>query len=400
MGEKDSFHSGIIYYIQNILYLDKMFHVEYFFGVFDPEPVNLSTLTHSKRDILMANKFKSSANLIPIDQAVGTILAHDITEIRPGQFKGAAFKKGRIITEEDLPHLRRVGKEHLFVLHLEPGEIHEDDAAIRLCAALTGPGVVFEPNPSEGKISLRAVHRGLLNVDVEALMAINLVPDICCSSRHNNSVVEKGDIIAAARAIPLVIDEKTLIAGVEVAEKAGGIFSVKPLSQPKTGLIITGNEVYNGLIDDKFAPIIRKKLQSFGCEIIGTSFAPDDKIKIIKEIKNLLQKGAELIMVAGGMSVDPDDITRVAIAEAGAEDVVYGTPVLPGAMFLYGRFGDIPVLGLPACVLFYRATILDLVLPKVLAGEKITRKDLAAMAHGGLCLNCDECRFPVCPFGK
>lgn len=348
----------------------------------------------------MANKFKSSATLIPIDQAVGTILAHDITEIRPGQFKGAAFKKGHVITEEDLPHLRRVGKEHLFVLHLEPGEIHEDDAAIRLCAALTGPGVVFEPNPSEGKISLRAAHRGLLKVDVEALMAINLVPDICCSSRHNNSVVEKGAIIAAARAIPLIIDEKTLVAGVEVAEKAGGIFSVKPLSQPKTGLIITGNEVYNGLIDDKFAPIIRKKLQSFGCEIIGTSFSPDDKIQIIGEIKGLLQKGAELIMVAGGMSVDPDDITRVAIAEAGAEDVVYGTPVLPGAMFLYGCFGDIPVLGLPACVLFYRATILDLVLPKVLAGEKITRKDLAAMAHGGLCLNCDECRFPVCPFGR
>ena len=348
----------------------------------------------------MANKFKSSATPIPIDQAVGTILAHDITEIRPGQFKGAAFKKGHIISEEDLPHLRRVGKEHLFVLHLEPGEVHEDDAAIRLCAALKGPGVIFEPNPSEGKISLRAAHRGLLKVDVDALMEINLVPDLCCSSRHTDSIVEKGDIIAAARAIPLIVDEEILVKGVEVAEKACGIFSVKPLSQPKSGLIITGNEVYSGLIDDKFAPIVRKKLQSFGCEIIGTSFSPDDKTVIIGEIKNLLEKGAELVIVAGGMSVDPDDITRVAIAEAGAEDVVYGTPVLPGAMFLYGRFGDIPVLGLPACVLFHRTTILDLVLPRVLAGEKITRKDFAAMAHGGLCLDCDECRFPVCPFGK
>ena len=348
----------------------------------------------------MASKFKSSATPIPIDQAVGTILAHDITEIRPGQFKGAAFKKGHIISEEDLPHLKRVGKEHLFVLHLEPGEVHEDDAAIRLCAVLTGPGVIFEPNPSEGKISLRAAHRGLLKVDVDALMAINLVPDICCSSRHTNSVVEKGDIIAAARAIPLIIDEKTLVKAVEVAEKAGGLFSVKPLSKPKSGLIITGNEVYGGLIDDKFAPIVRKKLQSFGCEIIGTLFSPDDKTVIIGEIKDLLEKGSELVIVAGGMSVDPDDITRVAIVEAGAEDVVYGTPVLPGAMFLYGRFGDIPVLGLPACVLFHRTTILDLVLPRVLAGEKITRKDFAVMAHGGLCLDCDECRFPVCPFGK
>ncbi|MFH1629991.1 MAG: molybdopterin-binding protein [Pseudomonadota bacterium] len=348
----------------------------------------------------MANKFKSSATLIPLDQAVGTVLAHDITEIRPGQFKGPAFKKGHIITEEDLPHLRRVGKEHLFVLHLVPGEIHEDEAALRLCVALAGSGVVFDPNPSEGKISLKAAFRGLLKVNVEALTRINLVPDICCASRHNNSVVEKGDIIAAARAIPLIIDEKTLVAGVEVAEKAGGIFSVKPLSQPRTGLIITGNEVYNGLIDDKFAPIIRKKLQLFGCEIIGTVFVPDDKIKVIGEIRRLLQDGAELIMVAGGMSVDPDDITRVAIAEAGAEDVVYGTPVLPGAMFLYGRLGDIPVLGLPACVLYYNATILDLILPRVLAGERITRRDVAAMAHGGMCLDCDECRFPVCPFGK
>lgn len=348
----------------------------------------------------MANKFKSSATLIPLDQGVGTILAHDITEIRPGQFKGAAFKKGYIITEEDLPHLRRVGKEHLFVLHLEPGEIHEDDAAVTLCSAFAGSGVVFDPNPSEGKISLKAAFKGLLKVNVAALTKINLVPDICCASKHTNSVVEKGDILAAARAIPLIIDEKTLNSAVEIAEEAGGIFSVKPMSQPKTGLVITGNEVYTGVIDDKFAPILRKKLQAFGCPIIGTAFAPDDKIKIKSKIKEFLQKGVELIMVAGGMSVDPDDITRVAIAEAGAEDVVYGTPVLPGAMFLYGRFGDIPVLGLPACVLYYRATILDLILPKVLAGERVTRKDLAAMAHGGLCLNCDECRFPVCPFGK
>ncbi|MBU0661637.1 molybdopterin-binding protein [Patescibacteria group bacterium] len=348
----------------------------------------------------MSNKYKSSAIPIPIDQAVGTVLAHDITEIRPGQFKGAAFKKGRIITEEDLPHLRRIGKEHLFVLHLEPGEIHEDDAAIKLCMALAGPGVVFDPKPSEGKISLKAACRGLLKVNVDALTEVNLVPDISCSSRHNNTVLEKGDIVATARAIPLIIDEKTLNAAVKIAEDAGGLFSIKPLSQPQVGLIITGNEVHTGLIEDKFAPIIRKKLQRFDCEVKYISFAPDDKIKVIMEIKELLQNGVELIMVTGGMSVDPDDITRMAITEAGASDVVYGTPVLPGAMFLYGRFGNVPVLGLPACVLFYKVTVLDLLLPIVLAGETITRKDLASMAHGGLCCNCDGCRYPLCPFGK
>ena len=348
----------------------------------------------------MSNKYKSSATRISLDQAVGTVLAHDITEIRPGQFKGAAFKKGHIITEADLPHLRRVGKEHFFALHLEPGEVHEDDAAIRLCEAMAGPGIIFDPRPSEGKISLKAAHRGLLKVHIQALMDVNLVPDICCASRHNNTVVEKGEVVAAARAIPLIIEEKTLDAAVKVAEHAGGIFSVKPLSRPETGIVITGNEVYNGIIDDKFAPIIRKKLQFFGCEVIGTLFAPDEKAKIVGAIKELLQKGAKLVLVAGGMSVDPDDITRMAIAEAGAKDVVYGTPVLPGAMFLYGRFGSVPVLGLPACVLFYRATILDLVLPRILAGETMTRNDFTAMAHGGLCLNCDQCRFPACPFGK
>ncbi|MFH1933979.1 MAG: molybdopterin-binding protein [Pseudomonadota bacterium] len=348
----------------------------------------------------MANKFKSSASTIPVDQAVGKVLAHDITEIRPGQFKGVAFRKGHIVREEDIPHLRRLGKEHLFVLHIGPGEIHEDEAAIRLAKALIGQGVVSDSQTSEGKINLKAAHKGLLKVNVQALTELCLIPTICCASRHTNAVVEKGEIVCATRAIPLIIDEMTLSAAVHIAEAAGGIFSVTPLSQPKTGIVITGNEVYSGLINDKFAPILRKKLESFSCQIKGPLFAPDDKAEIVKCIDDLLKRGAEFIMVAGGMSVDPDDISRVAIAEAGAEDVVYGTSVLPGAMFLYGHIGDVPVLGVPACVLFYKATVLDILLPRVLAGEIITRKDLAALAHGGLCLNCEKCHYPVCPFGK
>ena len=348
----------------------------------------------------MGNKFKSSAITIPVDESVGTVLAHDITEIRPGQFKGPAFKKGHIITEEDVPHLKRVGKEHLYVLHLEPGEVHEDDAALRLARPLAGKGVSFDPHPSEGKIQLKAAHRGLLKVDVDALTRINLVPDISCSSRHTNTVVEHGDIIAGVRAIPLIIDEKNVEKAEKIAMETENFFSVKSFLTPNTGLVITGNEVFSGLINDKFAPIIRNKLQAFDCGIMGIAFAPDHRQRIVSEIGKFLQDGAEMIVVAGGMSVDPADITRVAIADAGAEDVVYGTPVLPGAMFLYGRFGDIPVLGLPACVLFYRATVLDLILPRVLAGERITREDLAVMAHGGMCLDCDQCRFPRCSFGK
>jgi hypothetical protein len=348
----------------------------------------------------MPNKYKSSATIIPLDQAIGKVLAHDVTEIRPGQFKGAAFKKGYVVKPEDLPHLRRLGKEHLFVLHIEQGEVHEDDAALRLAEALSGPGVVFQGPPSEGKIALRAGQRGLLKVNVEALVTLGLIPEISCASRHTNTVVERGDIIAAARAVPLIIDEETLDRALEIAQSVGGIFSVKPFLNPPTGIVVTGNEVSQGLIEDKFAPILRKKLQAFDCEVRKIVFAPDDKEKIVKGIKDTLQAGSKLVMVSGGMSVDPDDISRLAISEAGAEDVLYGTPVQPGSMFLYGRIDSVPILGLPACVLFYKATILDLVLPRVLAGEHLTRKEFAAMAHGGLCLGCSECRYPVCPFGK
>jgi hypothetical protein len=348
----------------------------------------------------MPSKYQSSATIIPLNQAIGKVLAHDVTEIRPGQFKGAAFKKGYVVKEEDLPHLRRLGKEHLFVVHVGPGEVHEDDAALRLAEALSGPGVTYQDPPSEGKIVLRASHRGLLKVNVEALVDLGLIPEISCASRHNNTMIEKGEIIAAARAVPLIIDEETLGRAVEVARGAGRIFSVKRLLNPPTGIIITGNEVFQGLIEDKFAPILRKKLQAFDCEVRKILLAPDDKKQIVKGIKDTIQAGSKLVMVSGGMSVDPDDISRLAIAEAGAEDILYGSPVQPGSMFLYGRIGSVPILGLPACILFHKATILDLVLPRVLAGEQLTRRDFAAMAHGGLCLGCIECRYPVCPFGK
>jgi len=348
----------------------------------------------------MPSKHKSAAVIIPLDKAVGHVLAHDITEIRPGQFKGAAFRKGHILREEDLEHLRRLGKEHLFVLHLGPRELHEDQAAARLATALSGPGILLEGTPAEGKITLRSAHRGLLKVRVEALTEFNLVPDITCSTRHNNVLVGEGEVVAGTRAIPLVIDEALVERGEEICRKAGGILSVKALSRPDTGLIVTGNEVFRGRIADQFAPIVKKKMETLGCRLRETIFAPDDRALIAGKIRDLLDQGCELILVAGGMSVDPDDVSRSAIIEAGARDVVYGTPVLPGAMFLYGRIDEIPIMGLPACVLFYRATVFDLILPRVLAGETVTRRDVAAMAHGGLCLNCAECRYPVCPFGK
>ncbi|MGM0663854.1 MAG: molybdopterin-binding protein [Thermodesulfobacteriota bacterium] len=348
----------------------------------------------------MATKHKSSATMITVDEAVGKVLAHDITEIRPGQFKGPAFKKGQVIGQEDVEHLRRLGKEHLYVLELADGDVHEDEAALRLAEALSGPGIRFNDRPAEGKIALLASHRGLLKVNVEALTHFNLVPDVTCSSRHTNTVVEEGATVAATRAIPLIIDSGLVDRAARIARESGGIFSVLETRRPDTGLVITGNEVYSGRIDDKFAPILKKKTGEFGCRLMDIKFVPDNQSRISEAVKEFVEAGAGLVIVAGGMSVDPDDVSRLGIAEAGAEDMVYGTPVLPGAMLLYGRIGQVPVLGVPACVLFYKATVLDLILPRVLAGEAITRQDLAAMAHGGLCLNCESCRYPICPFGK
>jgi len=348
----------------------------------------------------MANKYKSSATIIPVDDAVGTVLAHDITEIRPGEFKGAAFKKGHIVRAEDIPHLRRLGKENLFSIHLDPHELHEDDAILRLVTSFAGEGITIDGTPTEGKVSLRAAHPGLLKVNREALMDLCMIPEICCATRHTDTVVKTGDIVASTRVIPLIIDESIVADAEKAVRHSIPLLSVRPMAEPSVGILVTGNEVFSGRIKDQFAPIVRKKLALFSCTVRDVSYAPDDRKTISRTIRDLLDKNCELILVTGGMSVDPDDITRLAIADAGTTDIVYGTPVLPGAMLLSGRIGPVPVLGLPACILFYETTVFDLILPRVLAGERITRADLAALAHGGLCLNCAHCTYPLCPFGK
>lgn len=337
---------------------------------------------------------------VSLEEAIGHVLPHDITEIRPGEFKGPAFKKGHIIKEEDIPHLRRLGKESIYVLELGPDEVHEDEAAIRLSEVFAGQNIIYDQNPSEGKVSFRAKLRGLFKVDVETLVEVNLLPEMCLSTLHDNTVVKEGQIVASTRVIPLVINRGILERAIQVVKAKQGVFSVLPFRSPFVGIIITGNEVFYGLIEDKFAQVVTKKLKDYDCKIGPVVYCPDDRVKIKEAILSLLDKKVELLLLCGGMSVDPDDVTRLAISDAGARDIVYGTPILPGAMFLYARIGDVPLMGLPACVIYYKATVFDMMLPRVLAGERITRYDLARLAHGGLCLNCKECRYPVCPFGK
>jgi len=348
----------------------------------------------------------ASLRKIPVTKAVGTVLAHDITEVRPGEFKGPAFRKGHVICDGDICHLQRLGKDNLFAMEIPDDQMHENDATVALAQALMGEGVGIQGEPREGKVNIVAATDGLLRVNCEALLAFNMLGDVACATLHDNTVVSKGQVVADTRAIPLIVAKEAVERAAVISETTGKILSVKKLRKPKTGILITGNEVYYGRIKDGFAGIISGKIGAYGGEIAGIRFAPDDVDMITRELQDLIDAGADLLITTGGMSVDPDDVTRFAIRNLGVKDFTYGSAVSPGSMFLSALLESkngnpaIPVLGIPACALHAKTTIFDLVLPRVLAGEKIRRKELAGLGHGGLCLKCESCTYPVCPFGK
>ena len=337
---------------------------------------------------------------IKLKDAVGTQLALDITEIRPGEFKAPAFRKGHTVCNEDLCHLQKLGKNNLYVIELAEDEIHENQAAAILADALSGAGIAWKDEPHEGKINLVAACDGLFKVDTTALAAFNMVDEVMCATLHNHTLVQKGEKVAATRAIPLVMKRVSIERAAAIARQNGAVLAVNALRQAKVGLVITGNEVFHGLIEDRFAPVLSEKVTTLGSKVDGIAFAPDDEELIRQAIVNHLDRGCDLIMLSGGMSVDPDDVTRKGIRMAGATEMNYGSAVLPGAMFLAAYIGEVPLLGVPACGLYHRITVLDLVLPRILAGEHIGKAELAFLGHGGLCKDCEECVYPHCPFGK
>jgi len=337
---------------------------------------------------------------IKLKEAVGTQLAHDMTEVRPGEFKGAAFQKGHTVCNEDLCRLQKMGKNHLYVVDLDEDEIHEDQAATILADALAGDGIIWKDEPREGKIKLHAEKDGLFAVNTAALAAFNIVDEVMCATLHNHTLVKKGELVAATRAIPLIMKRTPIERAAAIARQNGAVLAVNSIRKARVGLVITGNEVYHGLIEDRFAPILTQKVEALGSQVAGVAFAPDDAGLISKAIRSHLDRGCDLLMLSGGMSVDPDDVTRQGIRSAGATEMHYGASMLPGAMFLAAYLDDVPLLGVPACGLFHRITVLDLVLPRILAGEKIGKAELAFLGHGGLCKDCEECVYPHCPFGK
>ena len=337
--------------------------------------------------------------LIKTQDAVGHVLCHDLTQIIKGQYKDARFRKGHVVTEEDIPVLLSMGKENLYVWEMTPGMVHENDAAERLYRICAGAHM-DRSAVKEGKIELTAAQDGLFLVDVERLNAINLLDDIMIATRHSGTAVRAGDKLCGTRVIPLVIEEEKL----QAAEKIAGsqpLLQLLPYRLKTAGVVTTGSEVYKGLIQDTFTPVIVEKLKAYGIEMAEHAVVSDDPEMTVGAIQSMRSAGVDLILCTGGMSVDPDDNTPGAIKKSGANIVTYGAPVLPGAMFLLGYYDDgTPVMGLPGCVMYAGATIFDLVLPYVAAGVPVTKAQIAALGNGGLCLGCKPCHWPNCPFGK
>lgn len=334
---------------------------------------------------------------IPVEQAVGMTLCHDITKMVDG-FKGAAFRRGHVIREEDIEELLNIGKKTVFVWEENAGEIHEEDCALRMAAMAPVQGAHYTA-PSEGKVLLMADTRGMLRVDTELLREINSIGDITISTLPDHYPVESGARLASMRIVPLVTKEEQIIAAERLCAQRK-LLDLRPYAHKKIGVIITGSEVYSGRIKDKFEPVVRRKMESYPAEILGVTICDDDLDMIIHSAKAYLAKGADFLIFTGGMSVDPDDLTPTAIRRLGAQVVSHGVPSQPGNMTLVAYLSDVAILGVPGAAISLPTTIFDVLLPQIFTGDKLTKDDLIRLGDGGLCQMCRACHFPNCTFGR
>lgn len=336
---------------------------------------------------------------ISLHDSIGLALCHDITRIVPGKEKVRAFQKGHVIRAEDVPKLHDLGKEHIYIWEDSDSLIHEDEAALRLAKAASGPGITFG-EPNQGKVSLKVAYSGLLEIDALRLAQINSIEGIVLASVHGSQAVAAGTVAAGTRVIPIAIEKEKLEAAEQICCSSSPLISVKPFIPLRVGIVTTGNEVYSGRIKDGFGPVLQQKLASYPAEFIEQVLVPDDASRIATQIIEFIDNGAELVLVTGGMSVDPDDVTPTGIKQTGAEVVFYGVPVLPGSMLMLAYLGNVPICGVPGCVMFNRTTSLDLILPYIFSGQRVNPSQIVSLGYGGLCQECPVCHYPNCAFGK
>lgn len=360
---------------------------------------------------------------VPVAEAVGGRALHDMTRIEPGVFKGPAVLAGQIISGGDVCRLQAMGRNSVYLDNQDQDGrwVHENEAAAAFGARMPGEGVVMDEAIREGKVNFRAARRGLLWVDRPRLARFNRTPDVMCASRRTGAVVDEGGRVAASRAIPLYLSRENFLRACSVLDQ-GPLFSVLPLRRARVGILVTGTEVFQGLIEDRFQPVIERKVKALDCELVHALKVPDEAARIREGVELLLERGADLIVTTAGLSVDPDDVTRKGLLDAGlvvgpdcgedagagpdagAGGALYGMPILPGAMSLAGRIRhggrEAQVMGVPACALFHRITAFDVLLPYVLANAPLSREFLSELGHGGLCLECKSCTYPKCGFAR
>ncbi|MEA3358898.1 MAG: molybdopterin-binding protein [Thermodesulfobacteriota bacterium] len=336
---------------------------------------------------------------LSIEEAIGKPLAHDITRIVPGKSKGPAFRRGHVLAMDDLSLLKDMGKNNVYVFDTDKGYIHEDEAAKMLAGAFQKEGFSLE-GPREGRINIKSRINGLLKIDLRLLKFINRSETVICSTIHQNTVCSRGMTVAATRIIPVAVEESGFLSLMREIRKKGPLLKIRPFSKKRVGVIATGEEIASGRIENISFKVLSPKIQSLGGKIVSQKICPDIKEEISDSIKDMHNNGCDVIIATGGLSVDADDVTLDGIVLSGAELVSYGSPILPGAMFALAYMDDVPILGIPAALYYYKATVLDIFLPRAMSGDTITRDDIVNLGHGGLCLNCPECNYPVCPFGK
>lgn len=339
---------------------------------------------------------------VNVEDSEGMHALHDMTRIIPGEEKGPLYKKGQQLKGADVCRLQKMGRTRVYTAeNNNPGAewVHEDEAALAFAQAMAGDGAAFTDTPREGKAEIIADRDGLLTVDVPALEAFNSVLGVACAGRHSYTVVKKGDKLAGTRALPLYLHRQYFNQAMDGLVHRP-VYQVHPMREAKAGVLVTGTEVFQGLVQDKFTPIIQKKVAHYGSKVICSDIVADDREAISACAKKFVEAGVDLLVTTAGLSVDPDDVTRLGLTDAGAENLLYGAPILPGNMTLLANMGETQVIGVPACALFHERTSFDLLLPRLLANLEITRKDLAKMGHGAFCLDCKTCIYPRCGFGK
>jgi molybdenum cofactor synthesis domain-containing protein len=332
---------------------------------------------------------------IPLEEAVGQRLGHDLTEIDPlKKLKHRLFKRGHRISTEDVERLRNIGKNHVYIWEDDDGAVHEDEAALIVAPLAAGDNITFDAAPSEGKISFYATCDGLFQVDIARLYRINALEIPSLPTLHHRFPVKKGQQVAAFRIIPLFCERELMDSVRSILSEP--LFRVQPYRMKNAAIIVTGSEIFEGRIKDGFKPKIKRILKPFGVKVVWTQILPDDREQIRRAVEQACDE-CEIVFVTGGTSVDPDDQTVAALVDAGVEHAMKGNPIQPGNNFTIGYRGEVAICAIPAAALYFKATALNVFLPRLLAGERIPKEDLIRAGHGGLCHFCKVCRFPICP---